>query len=175
MEATRKRKPSYCVHTTEDGTECQRSVHHYPDRLCGRHYNIRHGAISRTPQRRNTHSRNDASTSDNGLLRSHKEENNGEEEKDEEEEGGAIASPSTTGAIACRGDLTTTTMTTMTMTNTATPLPSLEVNNVRQAQADQECQQQMSTTTTMTAIAMAVPTSPVPPPTVIQPPNDNLP
>ena len=180
MEATRKRKRSYCVHTTEDGTECRKSVQHYPDRLCRRHYNNRHGAISRMPQRRNTHARNDASTSDNGLLWSHKEENNGEEEKDEEEEGGAIASPSTTVAIACRRDLTTTTMTMMTMTNTATPLPSLEVNNVRQAQADQECQQQMSTTTTMTAIAMAAPTPPVPPPTVIQPVlpltlNDNLP
>ena len=194
MEATRKRKPSYCVHTTEDGTECRKSVQHYPD-LCRRHYNIRNGVISRTPQRRNTRARNDAPTNDNGLLRSHslrrhpiqeekeeEEEKNGEDEEDEEEEGGAIASPSTTGAIACHRDFmtsTTTTMTTM-MTNTATVLPSLEVNNVRQAQADQECQQQMSTTTTMTAIVMAAPTPPVPPPTVIQPIlpltlNDNLP
>ena len=164
MEATRKRKPSYCVHTTEDGTECRKSVQHYPDRLCRRHYNIRNGVISRTPQRRNTRARNDAPTNDNGLLRSHSSrrhpiqeekeeeeaEKNGEEEEDEEEEEGAIASPSTTEAIACHRDLMTTTMM---MTNTDTVLPFLEVNNVRQAQADQECQQQMSTTTTMTAIA----------------------
>ena len=194
MEATRKRKPSYCVHTTEDGTECRKSVQHYPDRLCRRHYNIRNGVISRTPQRCNTRARNDAPTNDNGLLRSHssrrhpiqeekeeEEEKNGDEENVEEEEAGTIASPSTTGAIECRRDfMTTTTMTTRMMTNTATVLPSLEVNNVRQGQADQECQQQMNTTTTMTAIAMAAPTPPVPLPTVIQPVlpltlNDNLP
>ena len=193
MEATRKRKPSYCVHTTEDGTECRKSVQHYPDRLCRRHYNIRNGVISRTPQRCNTRARNDAPTNDNGLLRSHssrrhpiqeekeeEEEKNGDEENVEEEEAGTIASPSTTGAIECRRDFMTTTTTTRMMTNTATVLPSLEVNNVRQAQADQECQQQMNTTTTMTAIAMAAPTHPVPLPTVIQPVlpltlNDNLP
>ena len=195
MEATRKQKPSYCVHTTEDGTRCGKTIQHWTDKLCKRHFNIRNGVISRTPQRRNTRTRNDASTNDNGLLRNHslrhhpiqeekeeEEEKNGEEEEDEEEEGGAIASPSTTGAIACRRDLMTTT-TTMTMTNTDTVLPFLEVNNVRQAQADQECQQQMNTTTTMTVIAMAAPTPPtppVPPPTVIQPllhltANDNLP
>ena len=190
MEATRKRKPSYCVHTTEDGIQCGKSVQHYPDRLCRRHYNIRNGVISRTPQRCNTRARNDAPTNDNGLLRSHssrhhpiqeekeeEEEKNGDEEDVEEEEEGAIESPSTTEAIACHRDLMTTTMM---MTNTDTVLPFLEVNNVRQAQADQECQQQMSTTTTMTAIAMAAPTPPVPPPTVIQPVlpltlNDNLP
>ncbi len=195
MEATRKRKPSYCVHTTEDGTECRKSVQHYPSRLCRRHYNIHNGVISRTPQRRNTHARNDAPTNDNGLLRSHsscfhpiqeeeeeEEEKNGEEEDVEEVEEGAIASPSTTGgAIECRMDFMTTMTTTTTtmMTNTATPLPFLEVNNVREAQADQECQQQMNTTTMMTVIAMAAPTPPVPPPTVIQPIlpltlNDNL-
>jgi len=37
MEATRKRKPSYCVHTTEDGIECKKSVQHYPEKLCRRH------------------------------------------------------------------------------------------------------------------------------------------
>ena len=186
MEATRKWKQSHCVHTTEDGTRCGKTIQHLTDKLCRRHFNVCNGVISRTPQRRNTRARNDAPTNDNGLLRSHssrrhpiQEEEEEEEEEDEEEEESAIASPSTTEAIACRRDFMTTTTTT-TMTNTATPLPSLEVNNVRQAQADQECQQQMNTTTTMTAIAMAAPTPPVPPPTVIQPVlpltlNDNLP
>jgi len=192
MEATRKRKQSHCVHTTEDGTRCGKTIHHWTDKLCRRHFNIRNGVISRTPQRRNTHVRNDAPTSDNGLLQSHssrrhpiqeekeeEEEKVEEEEGDEEEEEGGIASPSTTEAIACRRDLMTTT-TTMMMTNTATILPFLEVNNVRQAQADQERQQHMSTTTTMTTIIMAAPTPPVPPPMVIQPvlpltANDKLP
>ena len=193
MEATRKRKQSHCIHTAENGTQCGKTIQHWKEKLCRNHFNIRNGLISRTPRRRNTRARNDAPTNDNGLLRSHssrrhpiqeekeeEEEKNGEDEEDEEEEGGAIASPSTTGAIACHRDFMTSTTTTMTMTNTDTVLPSLEVNNVRQAQADQECQQQMSTTTTMTAIAMAAPTPPVPPPTVIQPIlpltlNDNLP
>ena len=103
MEATRKRKPSYCVHTTEDGIECGKSAQHYPEKLCRRHYKIRNGVISRTPQRRNTRARNDAPTNDNGLLRSHssrrnpiqeeeeeKEENNGEEEEEREEEEGFL-------------------------------------------------------------------------------------
>ena len=192
MEETRKRKQYHCVHIAEDGIECGKSIQHWSDRLCRRHFHICNGVFSRTPQRRNAHARNDAPTSNNGLLQSHssrrhpiqeekeeEEEKNGEEEEDEEEEEGSIASPSMTGAITSRSVLMTTT-TTMTMTNTATVLPFLEVNNVRQAQADQECQQQMSTTKTMTAIAMAALTPPVPPPMVIQPMlpstlNDNLP
>jgi hypothetical protein len=153
MEASRKRKQSHCVHTTEDGTRCERTIQHWTDKLCRRHFNVRNGVISRTPQRRNTHARNDAPTSDNRLLQSHsscrhpiqeeKEEEKEkveEEEEDEEEEESAIASPSTTEVIACHRNLMTTMMTMM-MTNTATVLPFLEVNDVRQAQADQECQQ----------------------------------
>jgi len=134
MEATRKRKQSHCVHTTEDGTRCGKTIQYWTDKLCKRHFNIRNGVISRTPQHRNTHARNDAPTSDNRLLQSpslrhhpipeekeEEEEKVEEEEEDEEEEEGTIASPSTTGAIACRRDLMTTTTTMMMMTNTATP------------------------------------------------------
>jgi len=116
MEATRKQKQGHCVHTTEDGTRCGKTTKHWTDKLCRRHFNIRNGVISRTPQRCNTHARNDAPTSDNGLLQSHssrrhpiqeekeeeEEEKVEEEEEDEEKEEGVIASPSTTGAIACR-------------------------------------------------------------------------
>ncbi len=153
MEATRKQKQSHCVHTTEDGTRCGKTIQHWADKLCRRHFSIRNGVISRTPH---THARNDAPTSDNGLLQSHssrrhpiqeeKEEEEEEEEKveeeeeDKEKEEGAIASPSMTGAITCRRDLMTT-ATMIMMTNTATALPFLEVNNAGQAQADQECQQ----------------------------------
>ena len=159
MEATRKQKQSHCIHTTEDGTRCGKTIQHWTDKLCRRHFNICNGVISRMPQRCNTHARNDAPTSDNGLLWSHSlrhhpiEEEKEEEEEKVEEEKGAIASPSMTEAIACRRDLMTTT-TTMMMTNPATVFTFLEVNDVRQAQADQEHQQHMSTTTTMTAIAL---------------------
>ena len=142
MEATRKRKQSYCVHTTEDGTRCGKSIQHWSFKLCRRHYNDRGGEIIRTLQPRNTHARNDAPTSDIRLRRSHnscrhpiQEEEEEEEEKEEEEENEeeeiheeeeeeereeeevVIAHPSATGAIARRRDLMTTT--TMMMTNNA--------------------------------------------------------
>ncbi len=127
MEATRKRKQSYCVHTTEDGTRCQKTIQHWSFKLCRRHYNDRGGEIIRTPQRRNTHTRNDAPTSVNRVHQSHNLQE--EEEEEEEEDEGAIAHPSATGAIARRRDLMTTT--TMMMTNndsgivTNTPLSFL--------------------------------------------------
>ena len=50
MEATRKQKQSsYCVHTTEDGTRCQKSIQHWDVKLCRRHYNDRNGEINRMP------------------------------------------------------------------------------------------------------------------------------
>ncbi len=95
MEATGKRKQSHCVHTTEDGTRCGKTIQHWTDKLCRRHFNVRNGIINRTPQHHNTHARNDAPTSDNGLLQSHssrhhpiQEDEEEEEEKVEEEEGG---------------------------------------------------------------------------------------
>ena len=47
MEATRKRKQYHCVHITEDGTECRKSIQHWSDRLCRNHNNIRNGVTSR--------------------------------------------------------------------------------------------------------------------------------
>ena len=68
METTRKQKQSHCVHTTEDGTRCGKTIQYWTDKLCRRHFNIRNGVISRMPQSHNTHARNDAPTSDKGLL-----------------------------------------------------------------------------------------------------------
>ena len=113
MEATRKRKQYHCIHITEDVTECRKSVQHWSDSLCRNHNNIRNGVIIRTPQRRNTHARNDAPTSVNRVHQSHNLQE--EEEEEEEEDEGAIARPSATGAIARRRDLMPTT--TMMMTN----------------------------------------------------------